>query len=334
MARNDTERPNGADTTSAIVPSANDAPPAGGSIDSLTGLSAFVRVAEARGFAEAARRGRVSASALTKAVNRLEASLGTALFVRTTRSVRLTDEGRLLLDHAQRIVDEVADAETALAGAQAEPQGLLRVSVPVAFGEFVLAPALPAFLARHPRLSVRMELSDRMVSIAEEGFDVAVRIAPRLADSALVATTVGPHRVGLYAAPAYLRTRGEPKSADDLPAHECLGFLPPGATEALPWTLGTSERYAPDGRLTLNSDAALLRACVAGQGIAALPDFVAAGSVAQGTLEAVLGSAASVGSIHALRPARRSPSAKVAVFTAFVRDASSGDTDKDIVPVQ
>ena len=333
MGQNDTERPNGADTTSAIAPTLEDARSTGGSIDSLTGLSAFVRVAEAGGFAEAARRGRVSASALTKAVNRLEASLGTALFVRTTRSVRLTEEGSVLLDHARRIVDEVADAETALAGTRAEPQGTLRVSVPVAFGEFVLTPVLPSFLARHPRLSVRMELSDRMVSIAEEGFDVAVRIAPQLADSALVATVISPHRVGLYAAPNYIGMRGEPRFADELSSHDCVGFLPPGAAEPLSWIVG-NERHEPDGRLTLNNDAALLRACVAGQGIAALPDFVAADAIVAGTLQSVLGAARSVGSINALRPSRRSASAKVTAFVAFVRDAASVGTQRRGVPAR
>ena len=294
-------------------------------IEGLTGLRAFVRVAEAGGFAAAARRHGLTPSALAKAVGRLEAGLGAPLLHRTTRSVRLTDEGRLLLERARRILDEVAEAEAALAGTRAEPAGHLRISLPVAMGEFLLAGALPRFLAAHPKITLEVLLDDRMVRVAEEGFDAVVRItAGPLSDSALLATTLGPHRVGAYAAPAYLGRAGTPATPAELSAHECIGFVPPGAAAPLHWTFGSGRevvRVAPRGRLMLNSNNAMLAAAVAGHGIVALPDYVAARAVEEERLAPVLADAtASLGEVHVLRPSSRTALPKVRALVALLRE--------------
>lgn len=294
-----------------------------GEIESLAGLRAFVRVAEAGGFAEAARRHGLTASGLAKAVGRLEVGLGATLLHRTTRTVRLTEEGEALLERARRVLDEVADAEAVIAGARAEPSGHLRISVPVAFGEFVLAEALPRFLAEHPRVSVEAHLDDRMVRLAEEGYDLAVRIAPRLADSALVARALGPHRVIAVAAPGYLAARGAPRTPADLGGHECLAFAPPGLGRPLPWVFevrGRRVEHAPHGRLRLNSNLAMLRAAAAGHGVALLPDYVAHGDVEAGTLRRVLEDApVPPGTISLVRSPDRRPVPKVTAFAAFLQ---------------
>lgn len=294
-------------------------------LDGLTGLRAFVRVADAGGFAAAARRHGASSSGLAKAVMRLEATLGTPLLHRTTRVVRPTDEGAALLERARRILNEVAEVEAIAAGTRAEPRGHLRVSLPVALGEFLLAGALPGFLAAHPAVTLSAELDDRMVAVAEEGFDVAVRVAGALPDSALLATVLGEHRVGTYAAPSYLERRGMPDGPKDLEAHECIGFVPPGAGAPLPWAFDCGRsvvRMAPRGRLTFNSNNAMLAAAEAGHGIAALPDYVARGGVSGGRLVPVLPYVvADAGRIHALRPAARIATPKVRAFVAFLKEA-------------
>lgn len=149
-----------------------------GNLESLTGLAVFVRAAEAKSFVAAGRQLGMSASAVGKSTARLEERLGIRLFHRTTRSVTLTEEGVILYERAARILEDVAEAEAVIAGARALPRGRLKVSVPDAIGQFVIAPALPSFCRQFPEVEVNLDLTDRVVPLVEEGFDLAVGSSP------------------------------------------------------------------------------------------------------------------------------------------------------------
>jgi DNA-binding transcriptional LysR family regulator len=155
-------------------------------MDRFVALQAFVAVAEARSFSEAARKLRLAKSAISRQISDLEADLGVRLFHRTTRSLSLTDAGRGYFERAERILADLADANRAVSHLQASPRGRLRVSAPMSFGFLHLAPALGDFLGRYPDVTVDVAMNDRFVDLVEEGFDVAVRIAT-LPDSSLIA---------------------------------------------------------------------------------------------------------------------------------------------------
>ncbi len=162
-------------------------------MDRFAALQAFVAVAEAKSFSEAARRLRFAKSAISRQISDLEADLGVRLFHRTTRSLSLTEAGRGYLERTERILADLADADRAVSHLQAAPRGRLRVSAPMSFGFLHLAPALGDFLLRNPDVTVDVAMNDRFVDLVDEGFDVAVRIAT-LPDSNLIARRLAPAR--------------------------------------------------------------------------------------------------------------------------------------------
>src|SRR5262250_3994563 len=178
-------------------------------MDRIDAMLAFVAVADLHGFAPAARKLRLSPSAITRLVAALEERLGARLLQRTTRSVALTDAGTRYLERARRILADIEEAETAAEGERTRPSGRLVVSAPLGFGRLHVSPVMSAYLKRYPEVSGELRLEDRMVSLVEDGIDLAVRIG-ELADSSLVARHVGEMRRIVVASPAYLRTRGEP----------------------------------------------------------------------------------------------------------------------------
>lgn len=190
-------------------------------MDRFENLTAFVAVADHRGFAAAARALQVSPPAITRAVAALEQHLGVTLFHRSTRAVSLTDEGAAFLDRARRIVADLREAEHIVMGGRSIPRGQLYVTAPVMFGRMHVLPVIGALLASHDSLNARMMLLDRNVRIVEEGIDVAVRIGA-LADSALRAVGIGSVRQMIVASPAYLAEHGAPRSPADLKAHRCI----------------------------------------------------------------------------------------------------------------
>ena len=178
-------------------------------------MRVFVAVAEAQGFAAAARRLALSPPAVTRAVSALEERIGARLLHRTTRLVRLTEAGQRFLADAKRILGEIDEAEASAAGAYAAPRGQIAVTAPVMFGRMHVAPIVLDFLERHPQVSVRLVLLDRIADLMEEGFDVAVRIA-HLPDSSLTALKVGAVRRVVCASPEYLERHGTPQTPADL----------------------------------------------------------------------------------------------------------------------
>lgn len=296
---------------------------------SLSGLVAFVRAAEARSFVVAGRRLGVSASAVGKSVARLERRLGVRLLNRTTRSVSLTEEGELLLARAVPVLDGLREVEEALTGAATAPSGRVRLSVPDAFGQFVLVPALPALTARLPRIELEVHLDDHLRDAVEEGYDLVVRIAERLADSSsMTARRLGPHRFVVCASPTYLDLCGLPATPGDLDRHQCVRFTFSTSGQAQPWWFvsgGRPVELRPSGRLAFNSNAAMLQATLDHQGIAYLPRYVAAAALRDGRLRAVLDDhVATHGSIWALWPRSRQMPRKVRAVVDFLAGLGLG----------
>jgi DNA-binding transcriptional LysR family regulator len=218
----------------------------------------------------------------------LEARLGTRLFHRTTRRVRLTDAGERYLADARRILGEVEEAETAAAGAQAEPRGPLTVTASVMFGRRYVAPILLAFLDRYPRVEGRLVLLDRVTDLIEEGLDVAVRIAA-LPDSSLSAARVGEVRRVVCASPAYLKARGTPRRPQDLSGHDGIAFAPVSVGD--PWGFKVGGRRiaaAPRTRLVVNDTEVAIAGALAGRGLTRVLSYQVAREIKSGRLKIVM----------------------------------------------
>ncbi|MBW8890882.1 MAG: LysR family transcriptional regulator, partial [Burkholderiales bacterium] len=246
----------------------------------LEDLQAFARVVDARGFSGAARLLGTTKSAISKQIVRLEDQLGARLLHRTTRSVSPTAEGRAVYDRALRLLDEALALETDLAGRRDEPRGVLRLSTSTAFGNLQFTALMAEFCARHPQLDVVLGLNDRYVDLAEEGFDVVLRLTHKPSDG-LVARRLAAIRFVLCAAPAYLEAHGEPQAVADIARHRCLrfGYLQsPDRWRFRHAELGDVEvetrgalRF--ESGLTANSSESLRVAALAGMGLAVLPTY-------------------------------------------------------------
>jgi DNA-binding transcriptional LysR family regulator len=255
-------------------------------MDRLLTLEMFVAVASEGGFAAAARKIGSSPPAVTRGIAALEARLGTSLFHRSTRAVALTDEGAVFLGQARRILADLAGAERALRGGEAEPRGQLYLTAPVMFGRLHVLPVVGDLLARHDALAVRMMLIDRNVRIVEEGIDIALRIGP-LADSSLKAVRIGAVRQMLVASPGYLARRGAPATIDALADHDLI--ISTGPRAAGEWNFAERRwRVEPRPRLVVNTVDAAMAAAEAGIGIANLLSYQVMDGVDAGRLIALL----------------------------------------------
>src|SRR4051812_10272282 len=198
-------------------------------MSTFDGIEFLTVTVETGSFAAAARRLGVTPSAVSRRVALLESELGVQLLARTTRSLRLTEDGLAFHERCTRILDELKEARDAIARVRGKPAGLLRVDAPIALGRSVLAPKLPAFLERYPEIRLDLTLRDQLVDPTAEGLDVLVRIGlPR--DSTLISRRLGESRLLTCASPAYLRKHGKPRHPRDLAHHQCLGFLHEGRT--------------------------------------------------------------------------------------------------------
>jgi DNA-binding transcriptional LysR family regulator len=234
-----------------------------------TGLTEFIAVVENGGFTAAADALDVSTSFVSRQVVRLENQLNTRLLNRTTRSVRLTDMGRIYYDRSRVILDDLTALESDMADLQEQPKGCVRVTAAGFYAERYVAPALVEFSARYPEVSIELDTRMRLVDIVAEGFDLAVRMSPPT-DSSLVARRVAPRRMIVCASPDYLEQHGEPKSPEDLRHHNCLN-LP-----------GMSWRFLfPDavrtvkvrGSFVSDNGRALVGAAVQGMGLIRLTEY-------------------------------------------------------------
>ena len=254
-------------------------------MDRLESMRVFVAVAEDQGFAPAARRLAMSPPAVTRAVAALEERIGTRLFHRTTRIVRLTEAGDRYLADCKRILGEVEEAEASAAGSHAEPRGHLAVTAPVMFGRMHVAPVVLEFLARHPRVTARMLFLDRVADLIDEGLDIAIRIA-HLPDSSLHAIRVGSVRRVVCASPEYLAARGTPRIPADLSQHDAIAFsLGPAAEE---WSFASGATVTPLTRLVVNSNDVAIAAAAAGRGVARVLSYQIAPELRACRLQVVL----------------------------------------------
>ena len=192
-------------------------------IRDLEGMAIFARVVETRSFSAAARDLGMSKSLVSKRVTQLEHSVGARLLNRTTRNMSLTEAGAAFYDHCARIVSELEEAKLAVGRLHSEPRGVLRISASVAFGTLHIAPALPEFLLLYPELKIDMAITDRVVDLAEEGYDVAVRIAKEPAPN-LVARRLAAVNRQICATPEYFARHGVPQTPKDLERHNCLTY--------------------------------------------------------------------------------------------------------------
>ncbi|MBJ2157324.1 LysR family transcriptional regulator [Variovorax sp. IB41] len=277
----------------------------------LNEILVFLSVVDEGSFIAGGQAMGLTRSAAGKAVSRLEDRLGVRLLNRTTRTLSLTDEGRVFHERGLQILSAVDEAEASVAGRSGTPRGVLRLTVPDAFGRLVVLPLLQKYLAAWPDLQAEVSFTDRVADIVEDGFDLAVRIGAQeaSADTGLVSRVVAKYKALLCASPAYIAGRGAPQDIDALAAHDCLFFSSRNQKQS--WRLRSGDGgawvKAPGrSRLRLDSAEALRDAAVAGMGIALLPDFLVADDLAAGRLQQVLpGIDAGEVKILALYPTRR-----------------------------
>jgi DNA-binding transcriptional LysR family regulator len=248
------------------------------------GIDEVVAVADAGTFVAAAKRLGTSTSHVSRAVARLEQSLGAQFFHRTTRAVSLTDTGRTLVDQFRRLIAE-RDEAIAMLDLQGEPQGHLRITCPTALGERFVAPIVRAYVQEYPKLSMELDLSNRVVELVSEGFDLAIRTGT-LPDSRLIRTQIATRGIVTCAAPSYLAAHGTPESVDDLESHACI----PATSDTWRYTVdGEIRTMRPRGRWRCSNGAAVFDAAVAGMGLCQLPEFYVSRALAEGALVEVLG---------------------------------------------
>ena len=247
----------------------------------------FARVVEAGSFAEAARRMDISRAAVSKAVAKLEKDLSTRLLLRSTRHLSLTETGIALSEHA-RILTEAEHAEQVVNSLHAEPLGTLKVSVPTSFGTRHIAPALPCFLARYPKIKVDLTITDHPGDLIEEGYDVQIRVTNE-PDPNLVARKIAPVRRILCATPQYFQQWGMPQTPADLEEHNCLDCAL--STEQSYWRFtgpAGKIKIPIAGTLRINNNDALAQAALHGLGIALLPTYTIGMELQKGRLQAAL----------------------------------------------
>lgn len=286
-------------------------------LNTLENMRIFVAVAEAGGFAAGARRLGLSPPAVTRAVAALEAHIGARLLHRTTRVVRVSSAGQRFLSDAKRILSEVEEAEASAAGSHAEIRGPLLITASMLFGRMHVAPILLDYLARHPEVSGRALLVDRVVDLVREGFDVAIRIA-ELRDSSLSAVRVGSVRRVVCASPAYLRRNRKLRSPSDLVRHDSIGFHE--ALSEPDWSFGqtASSATSPRARLVVNSAQVAIDAAVLGHGVIRVLSYMVAAPVASGALSIVLADFEPPPiPVHIVHTEGRRGSARVRAFVDF-----------------
>ncbi|MFA9215501.1 MAG: LysR family transcriptional regulator [Sphingomonadaceae bacterium] len=298
-------------------------------MEMLKEMAIFAQVVDSGGFSAAARQLGITTSAVSRHVTRLEAHLGGRLLLRTTRALSLTELGQQVHGACVRLLNTAREVHAMAGNYGARPGGVLRVSAPVVFGQTWLAPRLPGFLDAYPDIDVQLTLIDRTVDLAEEGVDLAIRIARELAPG-LAARPLCAMRYVLVAAPAYLQQHPAPQQPGELAQHRCcyLGYERFGKH----WTLeraGQQVQVEAPTRLTINNSAAIVAVVEAGGGIGLVPDFAAAAALQAGRLQPVLPDwefcAPYTGTVHAVYTPGRHVALKVRVLIDYLLQQPSAN---------
>ena len=264
-------------------------------MDKLKAFESFVSVATRGSLTAAARAEGVAPAIMGRRLDALEEHLGVKLLVRTTRRISLTNEGSAFLEDCQRLLADVANAEASVSAGGIQASGHLRITAPAGFGRRHVAPLVPRFRGQHPDVTISLNLSDRVIDLAGEGFDCAVRVGD-LPDSSLVSVRIADNRRLCVAAPQYLQRRGTPQHPGDLAAHDCL-TLSSDASQTRGWAfrvpvVGQDARAVvhirPGGPLDCSDGQVLYDWCLAGHGIAWRSSWEVESEIAAGQLVAVL----------------------------------------------
>ncbi len=282
-------------------------------------MRVFIAVVLKSSFAAAAQDLGASPAYVSKRVRVLEAQLGTRLLHRTTRRVALTEDGERAYRWAQRILDDVDQLLQEVGGARAEPLGTLRVSSSFGFGRMQVAPALSALTERHPKLQVRLELFDRLVDVAAEGFDLDVRVGDEIAPHLIARRLADNHRV-LCAAPGYVARHGMPRTLDELSGHDCLAIKERDHPFGV-WRLqndGREQVVKVSGPLSSNNGEVALRWALDGRGIVLRSMWQVAPLLAEGQLVQVLPGCLQPANVWAVYPMRLERSAKLRLAVEFL----------------
>ena len=257
-------------------------------MDTLEAMRVFVAVAERNGFSAAAEALELSTASVTRMIAALERRLHTRLLNRTTRRVSLTSAGATYYQRCVQLLADLDDIESAIGAQALRPSGLLRINAPVSYGIARLGPLLADFNARHPQVSLELSLSDRVVDMVEEGFDVALRIT-RQPSPNLIARQLAAVRMVLCAAPAYLAKAGTPRLPADLAGHQCLGYSYWASGDEWPLHGADGENHVRiSGCLRANNGDVLREAALAGMGIILQPHFLLEADLASGRLQRLL----------------------------------------------
>ncbi|WP_298052463.1 LysR family transcriptional regulator [uncultured Paenalcaligenes sp.] len=281
-------------------------------------MALFIQVAELGSFAAAATQKGIARSVVTRQIAALEAHLGVQLIARSTRRQALTSAGKVYLERCKAIIDLVQQSEAELIEEQLTPKGNLRVSLPLSFGLRHLSDVLMQFAQRYPDIHLELDYSDRMVDVAAEGFDVAIRIASELALSDIV-RKIGQCELYFVAAPSYLALHGTPQSPEDLLQHQCLQY-----SHHSRWMFtesGKEVSFSTKGRIKANNGDALAKAAAAGMGVSLMPDFIARDYLADGRLTRILSDAtqAPIG-IYAVLPSNSYIPERVKLVVDFLAE--------------
>ncbi|WP_419904572.1 LysR family transcriptional regulator [Kiloniella sp.] len=295
-------------------------------MDRLSGMEAFIAVAETSSFSAAGKRLGIARAVVSKRVAALEGAMGAQLLNRTTRRVSITGPGAEFYERCRVIVEEFNVASDELARNQVEPEGHIKFSVPMSFGQLHIAPALLDFMEMYPKIVVNMVLTDRFVDVVAEGYDLVVRVG-NLEDSSLISRHLAPVQRILCASPEYIKANGTPHEPAELTNHRILhyGWHRTGTR----WDLESRrEKISVDVTVNFsaNNGEVLAAAAKAGRGIALMPNFVVASDIKAGKLVRVLTEfeATSVG-LHALWPASKLQPTRVRTLIDFLIDRFSGD---------
>lgn len=295
----------------------------------LGSIELFCKAAELGSFTAAAEVLGVTPAAVSRSIARLEQRLGVRLFVRSTRSIRLTGDGELYRTECQQALEQIAEAERAITGHQRTPSGLLRISVPTTYAHHRLLPLLPAFNAAYPGVALELNISNRNVDLVDDGYDLVIRLGEPQ-DSRLIARKLEDATLGLFASPAYLQARGTPQRLQDLAVHDCIQFILPSTGRPLPWLLreatgGVVEHHFKSSRQVHEDVLGVVTWARAGGGISQIYHFIAEEAVRRGELVEVLPQlAGATRPFSILYPQNRHLSARVRAFVDFLVAHTAG----------
>ncbi|XVN15887.1 LysR substrate-binding domain-containing protein [Pseudomonas corrugata] len=258
----------------------------------LGSIELFCLAAEAGSFTAAAQVAGVTPAAVSRSIFRLEERLGSRLFVRTTRSIRLTDAGKTYFEQCRQALTQLVEAQQEMMGAQSMPSGQLRISLPTTYGHHRILPLLPAFRALYPQVSVDVHLSNRNIDFVAEGYDLAIRVRAQ-PDSSLIARLLEDARLVVVAAPDYLRKAGTPRALEDLDDHECIQFELPSSGRRISWLFnvdGKEREVFGQGNYCCSDDVLLGGVTLArhGAGLFQTYRFIVEQELADGSLVEVL----------------------------------------------